>query len=226
MCVVSIELWLTLDKWFIISHLEVSKRQWQQTIYAKRFNQLSRCFIRYLCIPVSWWEYFLFRSSWRVKKLPRQMHLTFSVTHCLCSHTDRGQWTYHVSPCKPQRQLLSLCGHKRQIMLDVRHGSELAFTITSSDSKYESMWNCIHVSSHAKMAAATERAKDITCANQVEYVPTCLCVSKSVCIWLLAQCDYISVCILATTLKWTCPPQKEKIRENLRTKRETGVRGV
>lgn len=112
-------------------------------------------------------------------------------------------------------------------MLHVRHKIEIAFIITSTDSKYErAMWNWTHVPSHAKVAAVTKGQRTVRAQIRLS-----TCRPAPVCMWKCVHMTFslsvtTKVCICLTTLKWTCPPQMEKMRENWRTKREGGVRGV
>lgn len=118
-------------------------------------------------------------------------------------------------------QLLSFCGHKRQIMQHVRNKSELAFAITSTQTKNvsASMWNWTHVPSHAKVTAT--RKGQTTVRAQIRQST---CRPATVCIWKCLHMTF-SLCVTAkvrvcvTTVKWACPPQREKMRENLENKK-------
>lgn len=55
--------------------------------------------------------------------------------------------------------------------------------------------------------------------------PAPVCMQKCVHMTISASVTAkVRVCV--TTLKWTCLPQREKMRENWRTKREASVRGA
>lgn len=121
------------------------------------------------------------------------------------------------------------CYHfKRQIMLHVRHKSKFTFTITSTDGLI-CLWACEigHKCLPMQGWLLRQRGK-----GQYVYksgwvradLPLCIC--ESVCIWLLAPVWLQKVRVYVTTAKWACPPQREKMRENWRTKREAGVRGA
>lgn len=71
-------------------------------------------------------------------------------------------------------QLLSFCGHKRQIMQHVRNKSELAFAIASTQRKRISEYVKLNTCAFpCKSDGYKKGANDDTCTNPAEYVPTC-----------------------------------------------------
>lgn len=81
------------------------------------------------------------------------------------------------------------------------------------------MWNWTHVPSHAKVTA-TRKGQTMIRAQ----IRQSTCRPATVCIWKCLHMTF-SLCVTArvrvcvTTVKWACPPQREKMRENLENKK-------
>lgn len=109
---------------------------------------------------------------------------------------------------------------KDKLLCVIQLKRQLSFIITSTDRKYISLCEIGHMSFPMQKVVATRKgAKDSTCTNQVEYVPTCPCVYESVCLWLLAPVWLQKCRVCVTTVNENMPAAKRLNERNLENKK-------